>query len=254
MQPNSELEALAARNMQALKDNRYPGRDIIVATDETGQYGIIAYAIMGRGPDSRNRIFVAEEKGGLRTAQADPSKGGDLDLIIYTAMLESGKCFAVSNGKQTHDALMCISDAAGLASSRFHNWSYEPDKPNYTPRISATILLDNRGNFKTQFSILKKSPFGEECDRQLFNYDRIAPGYGRCLHTYKCDGKPVIPSFEGEPYLLPIRGDIKEVTQTIWDALNEDNRVSLAVKFIDLATGESSMEIINKYELVDAAN
>lgn len=238
-----EHEALAQTNLLALKQNPYPGRGLVVGLDSSFQYLIQAYWIMGRSKNSRNRIFVAESDGLLKTAPADPKSVEDPSLIIYTAMAEDFcNRYAVSNGHQTLDAL----DPNGL--SYLENWQYEPDAPHYTPRISAVI------DFLTwpacaEISILRKSPFTARCERSFFTLDLASSGRGYCITTYSGDGNP-LPAFRGEPYLLPLKGNIDQVAQNLWESLNEKNRVSLAVKFIDRDSGVSKIKIINKYEAV----
>lgn len=239
------FELLAEKNILALQLNPYPGRGIIVGLDETGRHLVQVYWIMGRSENSRNRVFAYGPEGILRTAAADPQKVKDPSLIIYEAMIEKDLRFAVSNGAQTEDALA----EGGLGKSLAH-WQYEPDQPNYTPRITALFSLDGRANpYTAEISILKKSLFSEACDRYLYALEVSRPGLGYCVTTYAGDGNP-LPSFVGDPYLLPLIGDIGTLAQTIWDALNEANRVSLAVKFIDIKTKQKLVKIINQYEVV----
>jgi len=224
-----ELKFQAKNNLLALKQNPYPGRGIIVGMDETGKYLIQVYWIMGRSENSRNRVFVIEKNGVLKTSPFDPTKVKDPSLIIYTAMAQAHKHYAVSNGHQTLDAL---SIQEGLDSS-LEMWRYEPDSPNYTPRISALLELRISGPQIAELSLLKKSPFSDECDRYLYKLAISQPGLGYCITTYNGDGDP-LPSFTGDPYLLPLAGGIEDIAQTFWDSLNKDNKVSLAVKFIEI--------------------
>jgi hypothetical protein len=223
-----ESKVQAENNLLALKKNPYPGRGIIVGMDETGKYLIQVYWIMGRSENSRNRIFVIEKNGVLKTAPFDPVKVKDPSLIIYTAMAETLTHYAVSNGHQTLDAL----SIKGLGSS-LEKWEYEPDNPNYTPRISALLEPRVFAPQIAELSLLKKSPFSDECDRYLYKLAIPDPGLGYCITTYNGDGDP-LPSFTGDPYLLPLAGGIEDIAQTIWDSLNKDNKVSLAVKFIEI--------------------
>jgi len=239
-----EFKIQAEKNLLALKANPYPGRGIIVGLDETGEYLVQVYWIMGRSENSRNRVFVISVGGELKTAAADLKKVKDPSLIIYKAMAEVPYKFAVSNGHQTRDALFERDLGRSLK-----NWEYEPDKPNYTPRITAICSLDCENPHTTEISILKKSPFNGICDRYLYNLEISERGVGYCVTTYSGDGDP-LPSFSGDPYLLPLVGDIKIISQTIWNVLNEGNRVSLAVKFINIKTKETSIEVINKYNVV----
>jgi hypothetical protein len=243
-----ERKNQAQENLLKLKENPYPGRGIIVGMDETGKYLIQVYWIMGRSENSRNRVFVLDDddtNGTLRTAAADPAKVKDPSLIIYTAMSETLMKYAVSNGHQTMDAL----SEKGLNES-MKSWQYEPDKPNFTPRITALVQPRVWSPQTAEISILKKSQFSDLCQRNLYVVPISTPGLGYCITTYSGDGNP-LPAFEGDPYLLPLPGDIYNVAQTIWDVLNEENRVSLAVKFIGIETRETFIEIINKYNAVD---
>ena len=223
-----KLELQAKNNLLALKQNPYPGRGIIVGMDETGKYLIQVYWIMGRSENSRNRIFVIEDDGILKTAPFDSAKVKDPSLIIYTAMVQTLTHYPVSNGHQTIDAL----SLEGLDSS-LETWKYEPDDPNYTPRISALLEPRVFAPQIAELSILKKSPFSNECNRYFYKLDISKPGLGYCITTYNGDGNP-LPSFTGDPYLLPLIGGIEDVAQTFWDSLNKDNKVSLAVKFIEI--------------------
>jgi IMP cyclohydrolase len=237
-----ELETKAKNNLLALKQNLYPGRGIIIGMDETGLYLVQVYWIMGRSENSRNRVFVIEENGVLKTAPFDPAKVKDPSLIIYTAMVETFTHYAVSNGHQTLDAL----SAKGLGFS-LEEWEYEPDKPNYTPRISALLEPKIFAPQIAELSILKKSPFSKACDRYLYKLDISKPGLGYCITTYNGDGDP-LPSFTGDPYLLPLAGGIEDIAQTLWDSLNKDNKVSLAVKFIKIDKRNVSMTKRNIHE------
>ncbi|MHB8903988.1 MAG: IMP cyclohydrolase [Patescibacteria group bacterium] len=238
---------LAQENLLKLKNNPYPGRGIIVGMDETGKYLVQVYWIMGRSENSRNRIFVVDDDdshGTLKTAAADPAKVKDPSLIIYTAMYETLTRYAVSNGHQTGSALA----KRGLKAA-MESWQYEPDSPNFTPRITAVMRPRAWEKQIAEISILKKSQFSDACQRDLYVVPISTPGLGYCVTTYSGDGNP-LPSFEGNPYLLPLTGGIYGVTQTIWDVLNEENRVSLAVKFIEIETRETFIEIVNKYNAV----
>ena len=240
------VKRIAEDNLLALKENPYPGRGIIVGVDESGKYLIQVYWIMGRSENSRNRIFVWKQGDVLKTVAADPKKVKDPSLIIYTAMAEKRDRYVVSNGEQTMDAL----SKEGLGKA-IMPWEYEPDAPNFTPRITATFDL-SRGCSLAEMSILKKSPLSDQCNEHFYRLPLSisSSGLGYCLTTYSGDGNP-LPSFQGDPYLLPLLGDINSVAQTIWDALNEDNRVSLAVKFISIVARQTLMKIINKYSAVD---
>ncbi len=244
----------ADKNLALLKSHPYPGRGIIQGLNNTGKFLVQVYFLMGRSENSRNRVFtIGPEEGELRTEPADRSKVTDPSLIIYTAMMEEGVAFAVSNGHQTQDALNAAGAGYGLFDGEFfpNKWQYEPDKPNFTPRITGILWERGHDEIIADFSILKRSPFNESCIQQNFRYPALTEGIGYCITTYDDDGDP-LPSFTGEPYTLPLRGDIQEVAESIWSSLNEDNRISLAVKFIDILSWESKTHIINKYVQVDA--
>ena len=236
----------ANENLEALRKNPYPGRGLIIGLDETGRSLVQVYWIMGRSANSRNRVFESDG-GRLWTTAADPSKVKDPSLIIYNAMRELAGLYIVTNGDQTDTiAQACL--AGGDFRQALNTRVYEPDAPNFTPRISAICSLREGGPF-AELSVLKKSAFGDGCDRHLFRIEAFGAGLGHCVTTYMGDGDP-LPAFAGEPYLLPLRGDIESVARTIWEALNEENRVSLAVKFIDAGDGRSSIHVVNKYEKV----
>jgi len=238
----------AERNLMAMVNNVYPGRGIIIGRDKTGKNLIQVYFLMGRSPGSRNRIFELEkEEGFLKTAPADSRKVSaqeNNELIFYRAMAQKNGLFAVSNGHQTKTIMELDSSGKNLYEAMFTH-RYEPDS-NSTPRISAICSLRKR-KILVEMSILKKSRFGDCCDRGLWSFENFAPGLGYCLTTYETNGNP-LPSFEGEPFLLPLNGDIDDIINLIWEVLNEDNRVSIAVKFINIETQNVEMKIINKYQ------
>lgn len=248
----NELKILAGNNILALAMNPYPGRGLVVGLDETGEYLAQVYWIMGRSPNSRNRVFKSGEDGRLYTEPADPSKVADLSLIIYNAMHEmraESKRYVVSNGDQTNTVVDemgffgCTSLDLALRERQ-----YEPDSPNFTPRITAMSELFDDGRHRLEISVLRKSLFGDGCDRYAYDLD-VAPGFGYCVTTYTGDGDP-LPSFSGDPILMPLVGGIEKIANDYWAALNEENRVSLAVKMIEIAGGRSEILIINKYAQV----
>ena len=216
-----------------ISNNSYPGRGIVIGYNPAGE-SIVIYWIMGRSDNSRNRIFKYKNNI-LSTEAADPSLVEDPSLIIYNAMRGIGHNIIVSNGSQTdmiYDKLML---GSGFLASLEHE-TYEPDAPNYTPRISG--YLDK--NFKNiSLSIIKRNHTGNT-DRCFYRYSNIPSGVGYCVTTYMGDGDP-LPSFQGEPILLPLTGDVDDIANTYWEALNEDNRVSLMVREGDY------VKIINKY-------
>lgn len=238
------MDSLMKKNFRRLARNPYPGRGIVIGMDESGENMVQIYWIMGRSPNSRNRVFEAQ-LGLLRTSAADPAKVSDPSLIIYNAMRELGAHYIVSNGDQTDTIAQELVAGSEFRQALFTR-SYEPDAPNYTPRIAGIVAL--RYSVPVgELSIIKRSPFGEGCDRAFFRYEQFAPGAGRCITTYMGDGDP-LPSFEGEPYLVPIPGgDAAAVAQTFWNALNAENRVSLAAKFIEIKSKKTRIEIINQY-------
>jgi hypothetical protein len=214
----------------------------VAGLDETAHHLIQIYWIMGRSENSRNRIFRSDNTGRLYTEAADPAKMRDPALIIYNAMREKGRHYVVSNGDQT-DRVIGSEDPLYL-NVALQGCRYEPDDPNFTQRITALSSFVEGASAYLQLSILRKSAFGNTCDSSWYGYIPY-PGFGHCITTYAEDGSP-LPPFHGDPLLMPIRGGIKDVAEAYWGALNEDNRVSLAVKFIDQRIGCSDIYIINK--------
>ena len=224
---------------QELRGNAYPGRGIVIGKSQDGGCAVVAYFIMGRSVNSRNRIF-AEEPDGIRTEAADPAKMEDPSLIIYHPVRQIGRGLIVTNGDQT-DTIRDFLEKGLPFEQALRTREFEPDGPNWTPRISG--LLSPDGSYK--LSILKAADeAGTACLRQTFEYPGQA-GLGHFLHTYQCDGSP-IPSFEGEPTPVTIEGDIDAFTNGLWESLNQDNKVSLFVRFTDLATGQAQTRIVNK--------
>ncbi len=224
---------------QELRGNAYPGRGIVIGKSQDGGCAVVAYFIMGRSVNSRNRVF-AEEPDGIRTEAADPAKMEDPSLIIYHPVRQIGRGLIVTNGDQT-DTIRDFLEKGLPFEQALRTREFEPDGPNWTPRISG--LLSPDGSYK--LSILKAADeAGTACLRQTFEYPGQA-GLGHFLHTYQCDGSP-IPSFEGEPTPVTIEGDIDAFTSSLWESLNQDNKVSLFVRYIDLATGQAQTRIVNK--------
>lgn len=230
----------AAANWVALNENPYPGRGIVAGVDDTGKHLVQVCWIMGRSPNSRNRVYrsVGER---VFTDLARPDPQADTKLIIYNAMGRYGNYFIASNGDQT-DTL--VEEFEGTKD--FHltllRRKYEPDAPNYTPRITALCAVGRSPAI--QLSILRKSPWDMLCHRHLYTYDTMPPGYGMGLTTYMGDGDP-LPAFDRMPYLLPIDGGVGDAADLLWSMLNKDNRVALACKFISMDTGNSVICIIN---------
>lgn len=228
---------------QELKKNEYPGRGIVIGRSEDGKSAVTAYFIMGRSANSRNRIFVAEGEG-IRTEAYDPSKLEDPSLIIYAPVRVLGSKTIVTNGDQT-DTIYEGMDRQLTFEQSLRSRMFEPDGPNYTPRISGVLHVSD-GKYNYAMSILK-SDDGDpsSCVRNTFTYENPKAGEGRFIHTYMHDGNP-LPSFEGEPEKVAVQGDIDSFAEMIWNSLNEDNKVSLFVRYIDIATGQYQTRIINK--------
>lgn len=228
---------------QELKGNPYPGRGIVIGKSPDGTKAMTAYFIMGRSENSRNRIFV-EDGQGIRTQAFDPAKMTDPSLVIYAPVRVLGNKTIVTNGDQT-DTIYEGMDKQMTFEQALRSREFEPDAPNYTPRISGILHVEN-GSFNYAMSILKSdngSP--ESCNRFTFAYENPVPGEGHFIHTYQSDGDP-LPSYEGEPKLVAIPDSLEEFAEMLWGSLNEDNKVSLFVRSIHIATGESVSKIINK--------
>ena len=227
---------------QIEKGNPYCGRGIVIGKTADGSKACAAYFIMGRSANSRNRIFT-EKDGAVYTEPFDASKVEDPSLIIYAAVREYGDNLIVTNGDQT-DTIYEGLEAGKSFSESLTSRQFEPDAPNLTPRISG-ILSFGGGDFTYQMSILKSADAeGSACSRYTFAYPAI-PGVGHFLHTYVTDGNP-LPTFQGEPERVAIVDDIDEMTEAIWNALDDDNKISLYVRYTDLATGEISENLVNK--------
>ena len=223
-----------------LNTNTYPGRGIVLGKSKDGKKAVIAYFIMGRSANSRNRIFEENDRGGIRTKAFDESKMEDPSLIIYNPDLEIDGKTIVTNGDQT-DTIYDHMKEGFCYHHALVTREFEPDAPNYTPRISGIV----KPNGDYNLSILKSNLGMPECVRYFFEYP-AHPGMGHFIHTYEHDGDP-IPSFEGEPTPVEIDGsDIDAFTSTVWDNLNEDNKVSLFTRFINLENGEEETRIVNK--------
>lgn len=227
----------------AIGATTYPGRGILIGKSADNQKAFLAYFIMGRSVNSRNRIFV-EAEGGIRTEAFDPTKMVDPSLIIYYPVRVIGSKTIVTNGDQT-DTIYEAIQRGGDFHSACNTRCFEPDAPNYTPRISAQIEQAD-GDFSLQMSILRcNDPESEASVRCYYEYERVKAGTGYFIHTYAQDGNP-IPSFTGEPECVTLGSDFEAFCDEIWHALNEDNKVSLWTRCIDLATGETVSKIYNK--------
>lgn len=226
-----------------LQGNTYPGRGIIIGKSADGTKAVTAYFIMGRSENSRNRVFV-EEGEGIRTQAFDPSKLSDPTLIIYAPVRVLGNRTIVTNGDQT-DTVYDLMDKGQTFEQALRTREFEPDGPNYTPRISGLLHVEN-GQFDYAMSILKSNHGNPDaCNRYTFCYENPLAGEGHFIHTYQCDGNP-LPSFEGEPKLVLVPDDINAFADMLWNSLNEENKVSLFVRYIEIATGKYESVIINK--------
>ncbi len=230
---------------QELKNNAYPGRGIVIGRTPDGKHAVAAYFIMGRSSNSRNRVFV-EDGEGIRTQAYDPSKLEDPSLIIYAPVRVLGHDTIVTNGDQT-DTVYDGLKAGRTFEESLRSREFEPDGPNYTPRISGVLHVEN-GSYDYALSILKSNNGDPDCcNRYTYTYDNPKAGEGRFIHTYLHDGDP-LPSFYGEPKEVEIPDDMDAFTEMLWNSLNGDNKVSLFVRYIDIATGEYRTRIVNKNE------
>ena len=227
---------------ELLATNPYPGRGIVVGKSEDGKSAVVAYFIMGRSENSRNRVFT-EREGNIFTEPYDYSKVQDPSLIIYSAVKSIDNKLIVTNGDQTdtiYDFIVKGEDMRAALRTR----EFEPDAPNLTPRISAVLTFADK-DFTYDMSILKSAdPEGTACNRFFYEYAPIA-GLGHFIHTYVTDGNP-IPTFQGEPERIKIPNSIDCFAEQIWENLNESNKISLYVRYVNLETGESVSKIINK--------
>ena len=228
---------------QELKGNDYPGRGIVIGRTKDGKKAAIAYFIMGRSENSRNRVFV-EDGEGIRTQAFDPSRLSDPSLIIYAPVRVLGNKTIVTNGDQT-DTIYEMMDRQQTFEQALRTREFEPDAPNYTPRISGILHIEN-GGYNYAMSILKSNNGNPDaCNRYTFAYNNPAAGEGHFIHTYMGDGNP-LPSFEGEPKLVGIPDDKATFGDMVWNSLNADNKVSLFIRFIDIETGKYESKIYNK--------
>ncbi len=227
---------------QRLSGNAYPGRGIVLGVTADGKKAVAAYFIMGRSVNSRNRVFV-QEPDGIRTEAHDPSKMVDPHLIIYHPVRETGCGLIVTNGDQT-DTIWTYLARGESWEAALRTRQFEDDRPNWTPRISGLQAKD--GSYK--MSILKAADAeGYACARFFYEYP-ATPGLGHFLHTYVCDGAPVIPTFQGEPERVAIPADIDAFTQELWESLDADNKISLFVRYTDLESRQYQQRIINKHK------
>ena len=240
---------VADKNMELLRSNPYSGRGIVIGLNEQG-LGIQVYWISGRSANSQNRVLT-QDGDRVCTEPADPLAVLDPSLIIYNAMREhsalGSKLCAVTNGAQTDSLVSGRDPSLNTFARTLEEWQYEPDAPNFTPRISALSEVGD-GHFDSRMSILRKRDRSDSCDHDTWHiFSRLYVGH--CLTTYTGNGNP-LPSFRGEPYLMPLYGTVNEIAWTYWDILNRDTRVSLVVKGVDLVTMRSEVRIINRFEKV----
>ena len=227
---------------EKLSANSYPGRGIVLGITPDGRKAVAAYFIMGRSVNSRNRVFL-EEPDGIRTEAFDPSLMVDPSLIIYHPVREVGQGLIVTNGDQTDTIWEYLARGESWEAA-LRTRKFEHDGPNWTPRISGLQAGD--GSYK--MSILKAAdPEGNACARYFYEYPATA-GLGHFLHTYVCNGNPVIPTFQGEPERVAIPADIDDFAAELWDNLNEANKISLFVRYTDLRTHTCEQRIINKHQ------
>ncbi len=228
-----------------LSQNAYPGRGIVVGKSADGENAIIAYFIMGRSQNSRNRVFIEQQNGDLLTAPHDISKLEDPSLIIYAPLRSIDNHVIVTNGDQTDTVYNFVAEGKTFAQA-LETRAFEPDRPNFTPRISAMLsMADN--DFTYQMSILKSADEeGSACNRFTYTYAPIN-GVGHFLHTYMRDGNP-LPTFEGEPERITLGNDIDDLANQIWYHLNSENKISLYVRFINLKTGKVENRLFNRYQ------
>lgn len=232
-----------ASNYEKLKNNVYPGRGIIIGMSPDSKHMIQVYWIMGRSQNSRNRVFE-EENGFVRTKAFDESKLVDPSLIIYYPARHYNNCHIITNGDQT-DTIYNELIKGGSFEKALDTRCFEPDSPNFTPRISGITYIGN-SQYAYKLSILKSyNNDGATSIRQYFNYEKGIAGIGHCIHTYVGDGDP-LPSFSGEPYELELFDDIDKTAEFYWNALNNDNKVSLLAKYISVDDGSFKIKILNK--------
>lgn len=233
----------AEKNEENLKQNKYPGRGMVIGETPDGKNYVQVYWIMGRSSNSRNRVFELDGNF-VRTKAFDESKLEDPSLIIYYPVKSIGGYHIVTNGDQT-DTLYDYYKIGKTFENALNIRKFEPDEPNFTPRISGVVNLTEK-NPMYSLSILKSADgCPEYCIRSYFHYNNFMKGFGHCIHTYVEDGNP-IPSFKGEPYIVSLENDIEENAEKYWNLLNDDNKVSLLVKYINVDTKNITYKIINK--------
>jgi hypothetical protein len=219
-------------------------RGIVIGKTPDGKHMVQVYWIMGRSENSRNRVFEVED-GFVKIRPYDAAKVADPSLIVYYPARHFRNFHIITNGDQTDTIYTALQQGSSFEAALM-NRCFEPDAPNYTPRISGLVDLERRGSIY-RLSILKtESRNPDYCVRAFYHYETAIPGFGHCIHTYIGDGNP-LPSFEGDPYMVSIPGRIDEVRDFYWDSLNAENRISIMVKFIHAETGEAHVQIVNKH-------
>lgn len=236
----------ANANLDRLRSNIYPGRGIVIGQCATSGAYVEVYWIMGRSENSRNRIFLQEQDGTVRTEVFDKNKPYDPALTIYNALRQHGVWHVVTNGAQTDTIVEAL--ARGEAFKKgLEKWTYEPDAPNFTPRISGVLKISGANSWYALSALKCIAANPRRGTRQFFVYDEPLPGFGHCITTYAGDGNP-LPAFDGEPLPVPIEGGLDQIAVTYWNALNADNRVALVARMIDPAANTSDTRIINRWK------
>lgn len=230
--------------LDLLKENTYPGRGIAIGKTEDGKNAVAIYFIMGRSENSRNRVFKVNGED-ITIYPYDESKVSDPSLIIYSPVRTFENKLIVTNGDQTDTVYDHLAKGESFEAA-LDTREFEPDAPNFTPRISGMLIFD-KNDFTYKMNILKSADAeGTACSRYTFTYPSIA-GVGHFIHTYNCDGNP-LPTFTGEPERISLPNDIDDLTKKVWEALDENNKISMFVRFTNLETGEIDTRIINKHE------
>lgn len=240
----TKWQTLADATVQRLQENSYPGRGIVIGLTPDATRYMQVYWIMGRSENSRNRVFIPENNGFLRTEARDPAKLTDPSLIIYYPLRHEGGAHIVTNGDQT-DTIWEAIKSGGTFEGALGARTYEPDPPNFTPRISGIVDLNDAQN-AYKLSILKSNENDEsQTKRQYFHYEQAIPGYGHFISTYVGDGNP-LPSFAGEPQVAPLFDDEQQTARFYWEMLDADNKISLLVKSIRISDGETTLTVVNR--------
>lgn len=243
MSTTTNLDILLTQNAKKLKENTYPGRGIFLGLTPDRIHFVQTYWIMGRSENSQNRLFV-EENGFVKTDIFNPTKPYDPSLIIYYPVKTFNNYHIVTNGDQTETIMNALAKGKTFESA-LNERTYEPDPPNFTPRISGILDLDNE-KYAYKLSILKSFWNNSNyCIRNIYNYETAIPGIGHCITTYASDGNP-LPSFEGEPFIVRTFNNLEDTSHYYWNLLNPKNKVSLLVKFINKETKQTIFKIINK--------